>query len=236
MGGLHVDGKTSVRDVEGELKTLAGLARLPRRPRVRSRIASLRRTVDLLRALTEADLRFRYGRGSGRFLRWLLEPFALVGVYLLFVTFLLNRPGDAPGLSLACAVVPFQFVILTVANALEAITVRRPILLNMRFERRLIPISSTLTEMSAFQHRPATQVVPVVLTAQAVVPVLLAPLVAGEHWSSSGLGRLGLVGSLVLVALGAWRLGRSRTVIVAVRPEAAPDASGSRSQQVLQSA
>src|SRR5438128_4300407 len=65
-----------------------------------------------------------------------------------------------------------------------------------------------LTEMSAFQHRPATQVVPVVLTAQAVVPVLLAPLVAHEHWSSHALGRLGLVGSLVLVALGAWRLGR----------------------------
>jgi lipopolysaccharide transport system permease protein len=136
--------------VEGELKAFAGSARLQLRARVRFAIASLRRTVELLRALTEADLRFRYGRGSGRFLRWLLEPFALVGVYLLLVTFVLDRPGHAPGLSLAAAVVPFQFVILTVANGLEAITVRRPILLNMRFERKLIPLSSTLTETTAF--------------------------------------------------------------------------------------
>jgi lipopolysaccharide transport system permease protein len=136
--------------VEGELKALAGSARVPRRARVRSAIAALPRTADLLRALTEADLRFRYGRGHGRFLRWLLEPFALVGVYLLLVTFVLNRPGQAPGLSLAAAVVPFQFVILTVANAMEAISVRRPILLNMRFERKLIPLSSTLTETTAF--------------------------------------------------------------------------------------
>jgi lipopolysaccharide transport system permease protein len=143
-------GEASVREVEGELEALTSSARLPRRERARSTIASLRRTIDLLRALTEADLRFRYGRGSGRFLRWLLEPFALVGVYLLLVTFVLNRPGQAPGLSLAAAVVPFQFVILTVANALEAIVVRRPILLNMRFERKLIPLSSTLTETSAF--------------------------------------------------------------------------------------
>ena len=111
---------------------------------------SLRRTVELLRALTEADLRFRYGRGPGRFLRWLLEPFALVGVYLLLVSFVLDLPGHAPGLSLAAAIVPFQLVMLTVANAMEAIEIRRPILLNMRFERKLIPLSSTFTETAAF--------------------------------------------------------------------------------------
>jgi lipopolysaccharide transport system permease protein len=154
--------------MEGELKVLAGSARLPRRARVRSAIASLRRTVELLRALTEADLRFRYGRGTGRFVRWLLEPFALVGVYLLLVTFVLDRPGHAPGLSLAAAVVPFQFVILTVANALEAISVRRPILLNMRFERKLIPLSATLTEASAFSA--SFLVIAVMMAAYQVAP------------------------------------------------------------------
>ncbi len=111
---------------------------------------SLRRWVDLLRALTEADLRFRYGRGPGRFARWLLEPFALVGVYLLLVTFVLDRPGNAPGLSLAASIVPFQLVISTVANAMDAIDIRRPILLNMTFDRKLIPISSALTESASF--------------------------------------------------------------------------------------
>jgi drug/metabolite transporter (DMT)-like permease len=84
-----------------------------------------------------------------------------------------------------------------------------------------------VTEMSAFQRRPATRVVPVVLTAQAVVPVLLAPILASEHWSSDPLARLGLAGSLALVVVGAMRLGRSTTVAVVVRPETAIPASGS---------
>lgn len=138
--------------MQSELEALAGSTHLPRRPRARVRMAarSIRRTADLLRALTEADLRYRYGRGPGRFLRWLLEPFALLGVYLLLITFVLDRPGTAPGLSLAAAIVPFQFVIATVTNAMQAIDIRRPILLNMRFERKVIPLSSMFTESAAF--------------------------------------------------------------------------------------
>ena len=117
---------------------------------LRAPILRLRRAVDLLWSLTEADLRFRYGRGPTRALRWLLEPFALVGVFLLLITFVLDRPGVAPGLSLAAVIVPFQFVIATVANAMEAVPIRRPILLNMAFERNLIPVSSALTECASF--------------------------------------------------------------------------------------
>jgi len=143
--------EVNLRCVESKLKALTKSADVPRRPsRGRAAMRSLRRTADLLRALTEADLRFRYGRGPGRLLRWILEPFALVGVYLLLVTFVLDRPGPAPGLSLAAAIIPFQLVMATVANAMEAIDIRKPILLNMRFERRLIPLSSTFTESTAF--------------------------------------------------------------------------------------
>jgi ABC-type polysaccharide/polyol phosphate export permease len=117
---------------------------------LRAPIVRLLRAFDLLRSLTEADLRFRYGRGPSRFIRWLMEPFALVGVYLLLVTFVLDRPGVAPGLSLAAVIVPFQLVISTVANAMEAVPVRRPILLNMAFDRNLIPVSSALTECASF--------------------------------------------------------------------------------------
>jgi lipopolysaccharide transport system permease protein len=117
---------------------------------LRTLVVRLLRAVDLLRSLTEADLRFRYGRGPARFLRWLLEPFALVGVYLLLVSFVLDLPGKAPGLSLAAVIVPFQLVMSTVGNAMEAVPVRRPILLNMAFERNLIPVSSALTECASF--------------------------------------------------------------------------------------
>jgi ABC-type polysaccharide/polyol phosphate export permease len=120
------------------------------RERSRQSLRSLFRWLHVLFALTEADLRFRYGRGPGRIARWLLEPFALVGIYLLLTAFVLDTPGDAPGLALAAAVVPFQFVMNTVANAMNAVHIRRGIVLNIGFDRNLIPFSSTLAEAASF--------------------------------------------------------------------------------------
>jgi ABC-2 type transport system permease protein len=110
----------------------------------------LARTADVLAALTEADLRARYGRGPWQLAKWLADPFALVGIYLLLVTFILRRPGEAPGLSLACAVIPFQVVMMTVINAMSAVQLRGSIIRNMAFDRVLIPVSSALTEAVAF--------------------------------------------------------------------------------------
>ncbi len=135
-----------------DVEALAESDLAPPRPRERRRSirGRLQRSFDLLRVLTEADLRFRYGRGPLRFARWLLEPFALVGVYLLLISFVLGRPGTAPGLALAAAIVPFQLVMSTVTNAMDALHIRRPIVLNMAFERNLIPVSSALTESASF--------------------------------------------------------------------------------------
>jgi ABC-type polysaccharide/polyol phosphate export permease len=138
----------------------------------------LRAAVDLLHALTEADLRFRYGRGPLRLLRWLLEPFALVGVYLVLVTFVLRRPGEAPGLSLAAAILPFQLVMATVTNAMVALDIRRPILLNMSFRRNLIPVSAALTESMSFSASFLLVVVMMAAYRVAPTPMLLwLPLV-----------------------------------------------------------
>jgi len=108
------------------------------------------RRRDLVRSLSESDLRSRYGRGRWRLVKWLADPFAALGVYLLLVTFVVDRPGVAPGLSIACAVVPFQLLIMTIVNALDAVKSRRAILANMAFPRALMPIASTLTESLAF--------------------------------------------------------------------------------------
>ena len=112
--------------------------------------AAARRAFDILFALTESDLRARYGRGPWQLLKWLVDPFALVGIYLLLLTFILRRPGEAPGLSLACAVIPFQLVMMTIVNGMGAVQLRGSIIRNMAFDRVLIPISSTLTEAVAF--------------------------------------------------------------------------------------
>jgi ABC-type polysaccharide/polyol phosphate export permease len=114
------------------------------------RAAGFKRTAELLVTLAESDLRGRYGRGPWRLIKWILDPFALVGVYLLLVAVVLDRPGQAIGLSLACAVIPFQLVTMTCLNALDSIRARRPIIANMTFSRNLIPASSAATESVAF--------------------------------------------------------------------------------------
>jgi lipopolysaccharide transport system permease protein len=113
-------------------------------------LGSVRRAGDLLLTLVVADLRARYGRGWVRFAKWLFDPFAAVGVYLLLVTLILDRPGRAPGLSIACAVVAFQIVVMAVVSSMDAIKRRSSIILNMGFRRTLIPLSATLTEVVAF--------------------------------------------------------------------------------------
>jgi len=142
-----------------------------RRERPRRALGSLLRWLHVLRALTVADLRFRYGRGPGRIARWLLEPFALVGVYLLLISFVLGQRGNAPGLALACAIVPFQLVMNTVSNAMNAVYVRRPIMLNMGFDRNLIPFSATLSESASFVA--SFLIVVVMMIAYRVAPTLM---------------------------------------------------------------
>jgi lipopolysaccharide transport system permease protein len=106
--------------------------------------------AGVLAAMSAADLRARYGRGPWRFVKWLLDPFALVGIYLVLVGTVLNKEGRAVGLSLACAVVPFQLLMMTVLNALDSVRIRAPIIGNMSFRRTLIPITSVVTESMAF--------------------------------------------------------------------------------------
>lgn len=121
------------------------------RSRRRSAGSRLQRgPLDVLVALTESDLRARYGRGPWRLVKWLLDPFAVVGIYLLLVTVVLERGGTAPGLAIACAVVPFQLVMSTIVSALSAVPHRSSIILNMAFDRVLIPVASALTETIAF--------------------------------------------------------------------------------------
>lgn len=138
-------------------------ARANGRPQARRRLA-------VLVALARSDLRFRYGRGPARVLKWLLDPYAATGIYLLLIAFVLNRPGAAPGLSLACAVVPFHLVVSTVVNALSAIDRRHSVILNMAFDRMLIPVASTATEAVAFAA--SLTLIPAMMIAYGIAPTM----------------------------------------------------------------
>ena len=115
-----------------------------------SPLARLRRAGEVLATLGAADLKLRYGRGRASTVKWLLDPVAATGVYLVLVEFVLDRPGGAWALSIACAVFPFQLLMMTIINALNAVRLRQSIMANMAFPRMLLPVSSTLTESVAF--------------------------------------------------------------------------------------
>lgn len=126
-----------------------------------------RRVWDLLLSLAVSDFRSRYGRGKVRVLKWLLDPLAALGVYLVLIVVVLDRPGEAPGLSLACAVVPFQLVMMSFVNSLRCIELRRSIILNLSFPRSLIPPAAVLTESISFA---AGMIIPFVMMAVYSVP------------------------------------------------------------------
>jgi drug/metabolite transporter (DMT)-like permease len=69
-----------------------------------------------------------------------------------------------------------------------------------------------LSEMSALQRRPATHVAPVMFAVQVLLPVLLAPLIFGESWSSTPLGGAALVAFMAVAVAGTSLLAGSRAV------------------------
>jgi len=73
-----------------------------------------------------------------------------------------------------------------------------------------------LSEMSALQRRPATHVAPVMLAVQVLLPVLLAPLIFGEAWSSTPLGGVALVGFMAVAVAGMSLLAGSKAVGVLI--------------------
>jgi hypothetical protein len=84
-----------------------------------------------------------------------------------------------------------------------------------------------LSEMSALQMRPAILVAPVVFVTQTVVPVLLAPLLLGESFSSTPLGGVPLTISLAVLVVGAAALARSPLLVALMAVEPISEPSGS---------
>jgi drug/metabolite transporter (DMT)-like permease len=69
-----------------------------------------------------------------------------------------------------------------------------------------------LSEMSALQSRPATRVAPVMFAVQVLVPVILAPLIFGEKWSTTPGGGAALAGFILLALAGTTLLASSKAV------------------------
>jgi drug/metabolite transporter (DMT)-like permease len=69
-----------------------------------------------------------------------------------------------------------------------------------------------LSEMSALQRRPATQMAPIMFAVQVLVPVLLAPLIFNESWAETPAGGAALVSCMALAVGGTVLLASSKVV------------------------
>jgi lipopolysaccharide transport system permease protein len=154
------------------------------------------RRWHVLIALARSDLRIRYGRGLWQIVNWFVTPFVLVGIFVL-LRVILDRSGEAVGLSVACGVVPFQIIVLSAISSMNAVSLREPILLNRRFDLALLPASAVMTEALAFVT--SFVIFPLMMIFYGVAPtaaVLWLPLVVavtlilalGVAWPSALLG------------------------------------------------
>ncbi|MGN6557485.1 MAG: hypothetical protein ACTHLH_05690 [Solirubrobacterales bacterium] len=80
-----------------------------------------------------------------------------------------------------------------------------------------------MSEMSALQRRPATNVAPAMFAVQVLVPVLLAPLIFGESWSETPLGGGALVAFIALAVAGTILLAGSKAVGAVIESAHADD-------------
>lgn len=78
----------------------------------------------------------------------------------------------------------------------------------------------SLSEMSALQSRPAIQVAPVVFVIQTAIPVALAPVLFGEHFTETPLSGALLASSLAVLIVGAVVLARSPLLVALMEAEA----------------
>jgi drug/metabolite transporter (DMT)-like permease len=69
-----------------------------------------------------------------------------------------------------------------------------------------------ITEMTALQLRPATLVVPLTLSVQTFLPVLLEPLYLSERWGTAALGGVPLIAGLAFMLFGSVVVARTRAV------------------------
>lgn len=80
-----------------------------------------------------------------------------------------------------------------------------------------------LSEMSALQQRPATQVAPAMFAIQVLVPVLLAPVIFNESWAKTPLGGVATVAFIVIAVVGTVLLAGSRAVGAVIESAHAED-------------
>lgn len=169
---------------------------IPRPAVLRSRA---RARWEVLLTLAIAQLRDRFGRGGWQLVKWLLDPYAATGVYMLFVAFIVDRGTGQEGLVVACAVIPFQLFLQAILAGLRTVRERASLIQNLSFPRDLLPAAVTITEAIGFAA--SLTLLPLMMIAYSVGPT------AAMVWLPAVLGLnlvLGLAGAYIGTLFGTW--------------------------------
>jgi drug/metabolite transporter (DMT)-like permease len=143
----------------------------------------------------------------------LVATLVVLGAIALFPYFFRHRPharGLAPVVSAGVAFAISGFVTKLVSDDLSSGAI-----FTAWLWADLVGVAAVigvLSENTSFQSRPASQVAPLVFSAQTVIPVLLAPLVGGESWSNTPLSGGAVLIALAAVVAGVILIARSRAV------------------------
>jgi len=142
----------------------------------------------------------------------LVVTFALLGLVVVAPHAIRDRPR-AGALVATSAGVAYAGVALATKFAADDAAARAWVaLLAWLALVGVVSLLGVVSEMSALQSSPVTQVAPIVFGLNVLVPVVLAPVLAGESWSDSARASSVLILSLAAVVSGVVVLSRSTSV------------------------
>jgi hypothetical protein len=124
---------------------------------------------------------------------------------LALIPYAVRRPSAVGGIAAALSAgTAFAWSGLSTKLVADAVSGNAwPVAVVWTLATGLASLLALLSEMTALQRRPVTQVAPVVFVVQVALPVLAAPLVTGESWVHAPLGPAGILVGLVVVLAGA---------------------------------
>jgi ABC-type polysaccharide/polyol phosphate export permease len=179
---------------------------------LRTAARGVRARWEVLLTLAMAQLRDRFGRGHWRVAKWLLDPYAATGVYMVFVVFIVDRGSGDEGLIVACAVIPFQLFLQSILSGMMVLRERVSLIQNLAFPRELLPAAVTLTEGIGFAA--SLTLLPLMMIIYGVAPTVALvwlPVVLALNLV------LALAGAYIALLFAAWYREMTTFMLSAVR-------------------
>ena len=105
---------------------------------------------ELLRYMTSAALQTTYSGTYFGYLWWLLDPFLMMGVYVILVDYIMKRGGEDPALFIFISVLAWKYFNSGVRNAIGFTQAKGGLMRQVAFPHSLLPLSADIAETFRF--------------------------------------------------------------------------------------